>query len=515
VGILFSLLSLFMFASVSGSSASTPLDAWLYASKADVGGPGLVAAREAGLAATHSKSAPVEARLVLEAAHLTVYWTRQEFVAVPNPASAHGEPLTHLAKGSAASGERSYDGVRVAAASWDPDANWMVLPGPRGNSTLTMGFASLDLVSAHHASWQAGNPVAAGVQVLPSPPLRIDHAIPDGVPLARVPNGHGAQAEGDFWLYLWGLNATVVDAAGGGETWPSGTWSDNRTGSAVDPRGASGDAQSQFVFMHAEGARLVVSQASGDLFAYARALDVTGREARFDDASGRVEAGADAVTVTNESVAWTGDLRLHVERSDGGGGPYAVEAGGSVSAASVGGQDLRLDPLSNVSRKAFPRVAIALSWILILGGVLAGLGWYWRRRPAVDPYVGVEAALLKRRPRAARRRLRRILSKRPEEGHAWFLLGATWLMEGAPQRVIEEIEPAARRARGTDHEAPAFVLALAFARLRQQEPAFEWLRKAARDPALRRRAATEPDFHALRRDPRFGRLVDSEAAAYG
>jgi hypothetical protein len=460
---------------------------------------------------TKTESAPL--RLEVEAKSAAVRWTRIDYASVGNSAGSPDESLLLVAKGGATTGGRDYEDVRLDAITWHPDANWMILPSSP-NATIRYAGDGLVLEPAANVTWRAGYPGSLEAQVLPGPTLRQEHTLPDGLPLLHTSHAQDLTVEGDFQLYLWGLNATVTDAGGRDDAYPSGLWSGNRTGTQADPRGVSRDDHAQFVSIKMAGARLRLMEGSSPLWTSSSTLEASGPvTARLEGATGRLGGGMAPVTVSKQVVDLEGQLEFRVrEGSDAG--QLLVQAAGTVSSARVDGVEWPVAVQAAATRSALPtRIGASLLLLAVLGF----LGWAivaWRRRRPTLLEVA-EADVLGRRSPRARRRLRRWLSRRPNDAEAWFLYGAAWLQEGAPEPVVGEIEPVARRLGPSYAPSLAFLLAIAHARLRHAEPALEWLRAALGEPVFRERAAREPDFAFLRQDTRFRRLVEAEAPAYG
>lgn len=458
-------------------------------------------------------SSPLDARFEIEARSLIINWTRKDGVGAASSPGDPDDPFVALLP-APAGGEKRYEEVRLVANAWDRDANWMVLPDNATSSVVRFSASDILARPAAQERWHAGHggSIEAG---LPSAPLSRDHRTTAGQPLLEVDHASGLTLEGGAWLFLWGINATVTDASGYTDTYASGPWADNRTGMGVLPGGVSQSQHEQFLAIRIENGRLRLSQTQGEILALAESFDVERvGAARLTDVSGRLALESRDVTLTHQVLGLEGDLRLSL----GGGADgrrLQILADGHASAAVLDGVPWNLPAQATVRRSALPTSVLPFFVLLTAGGLFTWAGVSWRRRRWSSALGGAETALLHHRPEQARRRLRRLLSRHPDDANAWFLYGATWLQEGDPERVVREIEPVARRMDGADRWSLAFLLALAHARMRRSDAALDWLSLSLGEPLFRERASREPDFSFLRADPRFLRLVAADTPAYG
>lgn len=458
-----------------------------------------------------SSTIPVDATLTFSASVVDVYWARQDFASTAGSPTSPDQPLTSLAKGPPQDGEERLEDVQGEAVSWNPEANWLLVVSSE-TARVAWNVSGLDVFPAANASWRAGHAAEVRQQVLPGTSLVHEEHPADGLPIVRAsPTGAGV-VEGDAWLYLWSLNATLAEGRGRTASFPSGFWTDNRTGTEVDSHGVAREDHAQFLALHLQNARLRVEQRRGDVLVAADAVHVTGDvQAILEGAHGVLDGLGPPTRLDGEALELAGDLNLTV-RSASSPTAVRIEARGHVDHAALDGAPLAGG--GTVARSPLPSiVAIAFLVLAALGAASWGAAALRRRR--VDPIERAEDFVLKGRPERARRELRSFLERRPNDVQAWFLLGASWLQENAPERLIEELEPVARRLQGPDLATLAFLLAMAHARLRSSEAVLEWLPQAVRDPALRERAAGEPGFAFLREDARFQRLVESGGSAYG
>jgi len=447
--------------------------------------------------APHVPGIRSDARLSVEAETIAVRVTRWDQTGF-GPANA---PKSHATR------VREYATARLEAAAWDTDANWMIAPASAGGlDAATVGSSNVKIRASTEETWRSGiNGVSA--QEDTENPLAAERVIPAGRPWAQIQGGSSVAVSGDVWLYVWGINATITDPAGARDDFPSGEWSDNQTA-------AFRDDHLQFLAIRLTNATVEVRQSVGALRVSGSNLNLGGASrALLQDAQGRAQIGDRPLTFADDKLDLEGDISLAVA-PNADARRLSVEPTGLVAEATLDGQAVAFAPDAVTRRARIPTPILPVFFLVTAGGVLTWSGMAWKRRRWTHALDGAEAALLQGRPDQARRRLRRILEKRPEDVNALFLYGATWLQEGAPERVVAELEPVARRLDGCDRRALAFLLALAHARMRRAEPALEWLAAAIAEPLFRDRAGREPDFVFLRGEPRFRLLVETGPPLY-
>lgn len=491
------------------SSAARPgtwVEASVEATEGIIHGGQPVHGSNASWFAPSNPEAPVNTTMVIDAEVILVNWTRSDGVGVGTSPGEPDDALVAIMQ-PATSGQERYLKARLTAASWNRDANWLIVPDEETPSTLSTR-EGMTVRNAGQDTWFVGPPRGIGGEVPTSTPMGRSREILDG-PLLTTNGASQLVVEGAAWLYLWGVNATVRDTAKN-ETFASGTWTENHGGANL-----AKTPHHQFLAIRVVDAHVGISQNSGDILGVASRLDV--RQVgygRFERASGRAMFGEIETHLESRQLELVGvfDLAFGPSKSNGRLGIHAV---GSATSMRLDGADWPLPGQAATRRAQIPAIMVPLFALATAGGIFTWATVSWRGRSASSALQGAESAILERRPHRARRHLKRWMQRRPRDADAWFLYGATWLQEDDPERVVRELGPVMGRFDGSDQWGLAFLLALAHARLKESDAALAWLAKALEEPMFRQRAGDEPDFGFLRADPRFRRLVDAEQPAYG
>ncbi|MBI2076764.1 MAG: hypothetical protein HYT80_00120, partial [Euryarchaeota archaeon] len=229
---------------------------------------------------------------------------------------------------------------------------------------------------SHGQTWTSGPFSNRSVGLGPmARQLTADYPTTPGHPILQTRAPHKATISGEFTVYVWGPNVTVI-SDDGREVFRSGAWYDNVTGPQVGPRGATRTDYWQLVRIDVTEGTAAIEHEAGHAQWVAPAMMVENTGiAAFVGAEGALHSKTKLYELGGRELSVTGVVRLSVSPGKPGTASLASRVDANAATISV--------PAS--ATIPAPGAAIpGLAWPLLMGLAgaatalaLAARRWAW------------------------------------------------------------------------------------------------------------------------------------------
>ncbi len=315
-------------------------------------------------------------------------------------------------------------------------------------------------------------------------------------------------ARGNFTLHMWGPSITVRDDVSQ-QNYRSGVWYDNATGTQADPRGIvrTEHWQSVTVSLSEASMRLQVSRGSSQWTDVQCALETIGRVS-FAEGEGLVRSQTSLYKARDEHVTVDGVVRQRISRlADEPSLWSSLEASQAQTNLPVAST---ISVAPETGRLTAWTLFLAFAFLILTAGVLV-----WSRRGILkrdwEAELGrAHEALAHRRSGRARRHARRLLARDQEDSEAWYVYGASLLLDHDAKRVVGEVGPVAKKL--NNHPSLCFLVGVANLDLERVDEAGPWLKEAGKEPAFLEEIRHAPLFEELRRNVRVAAWLSEGAS---
>ncbi len=423
-------------------------------------------------------------------------------------------------------GNVTHNDPSISIEGWDPNVNFLIVGD--GATVNVTGAPATDVRPSPGEPWWAGPDARQPDSVSVGMPRTGEHPIRRGAPTASFQTANIVTIRGDFTLYTWSAITNLTLPNGTFESHRSGQWDENVQAPQAHPRGVAREDHAQYIWLQLAGAELTISgwEGAADIAAPILSTETDG-DVVFDATQAYFESETHSFQTGNKTIRLAGLVHVSVEPM-----PEAPnELAAHVTATSVTTaltpsarlplptEQLLPETSSGPAHQAASNVNAPRShdwqpWVWLATGALIGvpvLAYLARKVRQQRAQTGVttnlrlaEAALVEGRPEEARAWTTKTLRAQPDHVDAWFIHGASLLQQKKYTRLVKDLEaPATRIA-----QAPglAFLLCLAYVKLKKVAKARHWSQVAATDPDFRHQLEADPTFSVLADNPRSNGL---------